>query len=334
MKIKTKLFLGVGLLFAMIALVTILSATYVNKLSGEAKNILADNYNTIDYCRRMLNALNNSISDPEAQRDFKTNLEKQQATITEVGEKELTDKIAADFARILNTPHDSLLQKMIHKDITDIMLLNMQAIQRKNDVATKTADRAIVWIAFTGTMCFMIAFSLLVNLPSNIANPIKELTKSIKQIADKNYSERVHFGSHSEFGELATSFNTMAQKLEEYSNSSLATLMMEKKRIETLINNMSEPVIGLDDKQIILFMNDVALKIAGLQKENVLGKYISEVARQNDLLKTLAQDLAAKEIYKSKSMPIKIYADNKESYARRCSRRCGSSTRGSSCATR
>ena len=48
MKIKAKLVLGVGLLFIMIALLTILSTVYVNKLSNDTKNILVANYNTID----------------------------------------------------------------------------------------------------------------------------------------------------------------------------------------------------------------------------------------------------------------------------------------------
>lgn len=313
MKIKTKLVLGVGLLFAMIVGLTAISTTYINKLSDDSKNILTDNYNTLAYCRQMLNALNDDITNPEAQKNFQENLAKQTATITEVGEKELTDKVTVDFARIMQTPNDRLLIKTIQRDITDIMLLNMQAIQRKSEVATKTADRAIVWIAFTGTLCFLIAFTLLVNLPSNVANPIRELTDSIKQIAAKNYSERVHFESHSEFGELARSFNTMAQKLEEYSNSSLAKLMMEKQRIETLINNMSEPVIGLDEANILLFMNDIALKIAGLQKDNVIGKSILDIAKQNDLVKTLAQDLVTND-NNTKILPIKIYANDKESY--------------------
>lgn len=316
MKIKTKLILGVGLLFAMIALLTVLSATHINKLSKDAKNILADNYNTVDYCRQMLNALNSDITNPEQRKTFSESLAKQTKTITEVGEKEITDKIAADFIQVLNAPDDSALQKTIQKDITDVMLLNMQAIQRKNAVAEKTADRAILWISITGTFCFMIAFTLLINLPSNIANPIKELTESIRQIADKNYAQRVNFEEHNEFGELARSFNTMAQKLKEYSNSSIERLMMAKTRIETLINNMSEPVIGLDEKQTILFMNDVALKIAGLKKDDVIGVPIQNVADYNDLVKNLIQDFPGDENgnKKTKSFPIKIYADNKESY--------------------
>ncbi|RQP10705.1 MAG: HAMP domain-containing protein [Chryseobacterium sp.] len=316
MKIKTKLILGVGLLFGMIAFLTVLSATHINKLSNDAKNILADNYNTIDYCRQMLNALNSDINNPVQQKNFRQSLEKQTRTITEVGEQEITDKIKHDFALIVNSPDDSGLLRTLQQDITDVMLLNMQAIQRKNQIAEKTADTAILWIAITGTCCFIIAFTLLINLPSNIANPIRELTESIKEIAAKNYSRRVHFEQHNEYGELAKSFNTMAKKLEEYSNSSIERLMMAKKRIETLINNMSEPVIGLDEKHTILFMNDIALKIAGLQKEKVIGTPIKNIAEENDLIKSLIQDLPENETpdKKIKSFPIKIFADNKESY--------------------
>ncbi len=316
MKVKTKLTLGVGLLFAMIALLTVLSANQINKLSNDAKNILADNYNTVDYCRQMLDALNNDISNPEQQKKFWESLSKQTKTITEVGEKEITDSIKADFEQIINNPNDSSLHKTIQKDITSAMLLNMQAIHRKSDVAQNTAENAVFWIAVTGTLSFIIAFTLLINLPSNIANPIKELTESIKQIAAQNYSRRVHFEQHNEFGELAQSFNTMAEKLEEYSSTSLAKLMMEKKRIETLINNMSEPVIGLDENQTILFMNNVALKIAGLQKENVIGTPIHTIAERNDLIKNLIKNLSENETTnkKTKSLPIKIYADSKESY--------------------
>ena len=92
--------------------------------------------------------------------------------------------------------------------------------------------------------------------------------------------------------------------------------MMEKKRIETLINNLNDPVIGLDENKKVLFMNNVALKIAGLNAENVIGKAIQDIAVQNDLIRILAQDLFGIEERQSiiKSDPVKIYADNKESY--------------------
>ncbi|CAM4192872.1 histidine kinase dimerization/phospho-acceptor domain-containing protein [Flavobacterium weaverense] len=188
----------------------------------------------------------------------------------------------------------------------------MNAIKQKSDVATHTAETANLWIAITGTLCFLIAFNLLVNLPNNIANPIRELTDSIKEIANKNYSQRVHFMNHNEFGDLAKSFNSMAEKLQEYSSSNLHKLSFEKKRLETLINNMHDPIIGLDNSGTILFVNNEALKIIGLKSEEVVGELATTLALKNDLLKSLIVSTLQND--KQKAEPMKIFADNIESY--------------------
>jgi PAS domain S-box-containing protein len=151
-----------------------------------------------------------------------------------------------------------------------------------------------------------------VNLPNNIANPIKELKASIKEIANKNYSQRVHFMNHNEFGDLAKSFNTMAEKLQEYNNSNLYKLSFEKKRLETLINNMHDPIVGLDNQGLILFANDEALKIIGLKTEEVIGKLTATLALTNDLMKSLIVSDFQNE--SRKALPMKIFADGKESY--------------------
>ena len=139
MKIKAKLILVIGLLFAMIVLLTIMSAVYVNKLSGDTKNILVANYNTLDYSRQMLIALNENIADKPSQDKFEANLKKQQSNITEVGEKELTDNLSADYKKLQQNSKDSAIVVTVRTDLTDIMLLNMQAIQRKSGIAKKTA---------------------------------------------------------------------------------------------------------------------------------------------------------------------------------------------------
>ena len=315
MNIKLKLTLGVGLLFVMITLLTVLSVIHINKLSGDTKNILADNYLSIDYSRQMLNALNQGISSSERQTEFRKNLEKQQTNNTEIGEAELTQMVTSDIEALFQNPNDSILLSKLRHDILEIMYVNMQAIQRKSEVAKLTAESATIMLSIVGTICFLLAFILLVNLPSNIANPIRELTESVKAIAAKNYSQRVHLSGHNEFGALADSFNTMARKLEEYNNSNIAKLMMEKERIDTLINNMRDAVIGLDENQKILFINNEALKISGLKLENVIGKSAQQIAIYNDLVRSLIQDVLDPHFnnYTSRE-PLKIYADNKESF--------------------
>ena len=243
MPITPKVSLGGGLLFLRIMVWAGIGATHINKLSRDTKNILVANYNTLDYSRQMLIALDENIANPESNKKFAANLLNQQKNITEVGEQELTDKLAADFEKLKTNPADSIAEINVRTDLTDIMLLNMQAIQRKSLVADRTADRATFWILVAGTLCFLIAFTLLINLPGNIAGPIRELTGKIKEIAEKKYKQQVHLQGSSEFIELGDAFNTMASKLDEYEGSNLHKLLFEKKRIETIINNINDPEI-------------------------------------------------------------------------------------------
>ncbi|KFC18384.1 ATP-binding protein [Epilithonimonas lactis] len=313
MKIKTKLNAGVGLLFLMIIVLSVLSGWYINQLKKDTNNILVANYNTLQYSRNMLLALEEISSDSAAFGVFERHLEKQKKNVTEPGEKEATENIATHFLLLKQKSDNPKLLSSIRRDIAELMQLNMVAIEHKSSVADATAKSAIAIISAAGMLCFIIAFIMMVNLPSNIANPIQVLTGSIKQIANQNYKERVHFESKSEFGDLAMSFNIMAEKLQEYSESKLDKIIRGKRRIETLIDNMHDPVIGIDEGKKVLFVNDEALKIAGLRKENFVGKLIQDVAVTNDLVRTIIKDIIQENGY-NKSETMKIYADGKESY--------------------
>lgn len=311
MRIKTKLNLGVGLLFTLIFILSLVSAYSVFSIKKDTGNILKANYNTLEYSRNMLLSLDEMmVNKNKAIAVFEINLNKQVSNITEKNEDIATHKLKANFNLLKEDSNNEKLKAQIRQNIFEIMKLNMNAIKIKSDIAKHTAETANLWIAVVGTLCFLIAFNLLVNMPNNIANPIKELTESIKQIANKNYSERVHFRHHNEFGDLANSFNTMAEKLQEYHNSNLYKLSFEKKRLETLINNMHDPIIGLDNGGVILFINDEAIKIMGLKQEEVVGKSAEKLGLTNDLMQSLLVEKSENE----KAQIMKIFADDKESY--------------------
>lgn len=309
MKLKTKLTLGVGLLFVLIVLLSVIGTVYINKLKSDTEKILNANYNSIEFSKNMLLALDKIQTDSTvAVKDFQKNTALQEKNLTEFGEKEATQNLNLHFKSYLQQPTDEK-EKLIREDLVTIMSLNMKGIERKSDVAIITAENATFWIACLGTVCFLIAAVLLFNLPQTIAEPIRQLTSSIRQIANKNYNERVYFKGSDEFNDLANSFNVMAEKLQEFESSSLSEQLMDKKRIETLVNNMHDAVIGLDENNFIYMINTEALKITGLNKDDIIGKTAHEVAVNNDLIRELLKnvDLTTKE-------PIKIVSDNKENY--------------------
>ncbi|MFP9100845.1 ATP-binding protein [Flavobacterium sp. RHBU_24] len=312
MNIKTKLAIGTGTLFLLITLLSALAIRQVNLLAQDTKNILVANYISLDYARNMYKIIENDTLSAENVTRFENYLLLQKKNITEIGEKELTDDLSQHFNELRRDVANPSHIKNIRADLNNIMKLNMDAIQRKSGTAETTAESSIWWISGTSAVCFLIGFTLIFNLPGYIANPISDLTESIKQIAAKNYAQRVYFKGHDEFATLAKSFNTMAEKLEEYNNSNLASLMMEKKRVETLVGNLHDPVIGLDEHNRILFINGAALAISGLKKEAIINRPAEEIALHNDLVRSLLRHLGSGENRKAET--LKIYADHKESY--------------------
>ncbi|MDM1369583.1 HAMP domain-containing protein [Myroides marinus] len=309
MRIKTKLTLGLGLLFTLIIFLGGIGAVYIHFLKLDTRNILHDNYNSLLYAKSMLRVLDKSGDSRLIQ--FEVQLKKQEGNATEVGEKEMNVTLRAYFESYKQNGQklEDLLQ--IREWLIEVMEVNMKAIEFKSELANKTAIQATIWIAIAGTACFVIALGLLINLPSNIADPIQKLTASIKQIASSNYKERVFLDKNDEFGELAQSFNTMAQKLEEYNSSHLAKLMRQKKRIEALINSMSDVVIGLDENMQVIFVNEEACKVLGLAEEEMIGKNSKDIAIYNDLMRMLLKDLNVGQVDKE---PLKIIHNDKENY--------------------
>jgi PAS domain S-box-containing protein len=314
MKIKTKLTLGVGLLFLLIILLSLVSAKYLYDLKSDTENVLVDNYRTLEYSRNMLLALEEGGGN--AVQRFEENLANQENNITEVNEKQVTARLRAAYGKYQKNQSDESLKSDIRNAIFQLMDMNMKSIQQKSKLAEKTANKAVFWIAITGTLCVVIAFVLFVNLPSNIANPIRALKESIMQIANKNYSERIHFENNSEFGEVAKSFNSMAQKLEEYDNSNLAKLMIEKRRVESLIDKMHDPVIGLDENMKVIFTNEEANQILGLSATQLIGFEAKDLALKNDLIRELIKDIDDNGVGVDKVnlKAMKIFANGKESY--------------------
>ncbi|MGP8214916.1 MAG: ATP-binding protein [Bacteroidia bacterium] len=312
LRIKTKLSLGLTFFFATIVLISMVGLFAINRLADEAKNILKANYESIEYAENMEQALDaNEAKVPGALDKFEKNLKLQENNITEVGEQEATTAVRDQFER-LKKADDSLsaikLEKDIRTGLYKISDLNTNAIVRKNTETQQTAEKLKIYLAILATLAFLISFTMLINFPGYIADPISKLTEGIKQIANKNYSQHIYIERGDEFGELADAFNIMAEKLDEYNNSNLAKIIFQKKRIDTIINNMKDPLIGLDENRKILFVNSSSTQILGIEAPELVGKYAPDVALKNDLLRTLINTDTPP------SVPLKIYADNRESY--------------------
>ena len=307
MKLKTKLSIGLVFLFIVILLFGILGMYSINQLGKDTDQVLKNNHQSLMYCNNMLRALEAVNTRKDAVPLFNDNLQRQENNITEEGEKEATQELRKNFGELLADPHDSSNYAEIRQSLIRIQDLNELAILRKQNLARKTASDAKFWLTITFTILTLVSFTFIFNLPGIVSGPIQSLADGIKEIAGKNYRKRIFLKQDDEFGDLANAFNSMAEKLDEYENSNIARLQFEKSRIETIISQMKDGIIGLDTKKNILFLNAVAQNLLGLKEKDIAGKYAPDVALGNDLMRTLLQE-------NNEKKDLKIYADNKESY--------------------
>ena len=307
MRLKVKLSIGLVFLFIVILLFGVLGIVNINRLSRDFNQVLKSNHESMVYSNNMLKALDKVKIQKDAIPFFEENLVKQEGNITEVGEKEATQELRRNFNELKMNPEDSTNYPEIRASLSQIFDLNEIAVLRKYNAAQKTADNAKLWLTVIFTVLTLISFTFIFNLPGIISNPIQRLSEGIQAIASKNYSKRIVINQKDEFGELAKSFNDMAAQLDEYEHSNLSQIKFEKSRIETIINQMRDGIIGFDDKRNILFLNAVAEKLLGIRESSIIGKYGPDVALINDLMRTLLNDNTDKQ-------ELKIFADNKESY--------------------
>ena len=198
--------------------------------------------------------------------------------------------------------------------LVTLSVVNLQiltATEPDSPVAMPSLERALLWISITGGICILTGLVLLIWLPRSINRPVKELTRGILEIANHNYEKRLDMKGYEEFREVSDSFNRMAEKLTEYRDSTLADILSAKKFLEAVVNSIHEPIIGLNTEREILFINNEALNVLNMKRENVIRHSAEELSLKNDLLRRLIRELVTPG---EKNEPLKIYADNKESY--------------------
>jgi len=297
-----------GLLFLFIVIISFggLGIYFVNRLSNDAGRILKDNQISVEYCGQMLKALDQIQRDSTQIYVFEKNLRLEENNITEPGEFQATAEVRALFEQLKKDPARFTQFKEMHKAIFKIDDVNEIAIIHKNARAVATARQATLWLTAIVTVLSLAAFSFIMKFPAIISRPVKQLNAGILEIANKNYSARVHLEQQDEFGSLAKTFNSMAEKLDEYEHSNLAEIKAEKRRVEAIINKMNDGIIGFNNRNEVLFLNSAAENLFDLKESEIEGKYAADVAIQNDLLRTVLQNETSKQ--------LKIYLDNKESF--------------------
>lgn len=293
MQLKHKIRVGFGLIFITNLLAGSLSIYYIERLSEGAKVVLKNNYETLTFAREMRTVLDDNTIPltPAARTTFDQSLVKQEHNVTEKGEDVATASLRKDFNQLesanANSPQQLNAVHAIRVDLRNIEQLNMQAIVQKHTAAEDSVNKATIILGLIGCLTFLALFSFSVNISGFISDPLIALSDGLDEVGRKNFDHRLRFTKSDEFAAVSEAFNQMAISLRKHDHESISEMLAQKQRVETMLEQMHDAVIILNEKGEILHINTEARNLLDLHEQRMVGKPAKQFAANNKLFQTI-----------------------------------------------
>jgi NtrC-family two-component system sensor histidine kinase KinB len=143
------------------------------------------------------------------------------------------------------------------------------AVAGARDQAT-AARRAVLLITLAA---LGIAVAVAWHLTRTVVGPVRKLTHGANAIRRGDFSERIDVVSHDELGELAATFNQMAEDLAEFRRTNIGEVLRAKNTLEATLEALPDAVVLLDAAGRIQSMNLAAVRTfaaAGIDEPRLL----------------------------------------------------------------
>ncbi|ALX49559.1 cell wall metabolism sensor histidine kinase WalK [Lentibacillus amyloliquefaciens] len=111
-----------------------------------------------------------------------------------------------------------------------------------------------------------------------ITKPIQEMRRQAQTMAREDFSQKVNVYGKDEIGQLAESFNDLNAKLKH----SRALTEEERRKLSSVLSNMSDGVIATDRNGFITLLNDAAGILIGYEPEEAQGEFLLDALQLDE----------------------------------------------------
>ena len=128
------------------------------------------------------------------------------------------------------------------------------------------------------------------------SDPLTKMTEVAEAISQGDYEKRITVKHNDEIGQLADAFNRMAQS----SAQRMAEITTDHNRLTMIFTGMVEGVIGVDQHQRIIHINQAAANLLALSMTTCLNKPIWEQVRIQAINSALEQAMTSQNVVKTR----------------------------------
>jgi len=324
MTLRARISLGIGFLLIVILLLSGLSYFSLRGIDIRNQEVVNENFQRLDAIEASTSelnklstgllsfdeALNRRVVD-EFELLFKEKISLVEGTETTGSEAYLIKNLKSDAeklimwlrAEVVGKPADNVqartaavtLISQISGALHSLFENNRTAVMlsmAENEAATRFARRFMLAL---GILCILFALSILIWLPSYVTDPIKGFGESIRLISQGDYKTRLRSNRKDEFGALANTFNEMAEQLQQVSELNFDEIVSSRNRLSTLVNNLTDRILGLNTDRKIVFLNDAMEQFIGITSKEAMGAYLPDLAVQYPVVQQLFAPFASGE---------------------------------------
>ena len=125
-----------------------------------------------------------------------------------------------------------------------------------------------------GTVMALVITAILgILVARTITRPISDMRRQAQAMTKGNFARKVRVYGTDEIGQLAIAFNNLTNRLQE----SQSTTEAERRKLASVLSNMTDGVIATDRKGRIILINDPALSLLHVTRETTLNRPIASV---------------------------------------------------------
>jgi two-component system, NtrC family, sensor histidine kinase KinB len=203
--------------------------------------------------------------------------------ITEVGEAELAADIQHRGNRIFDElaggvhPPTSREYDELHRRIDELIAMNQAAMFHADSRSAQMSDRLAYEFAAGLLLLLLLGTILAWTLASNLSRPLAELSDHLRSFSLRGPSLRLGEQPLAELQAVASEFNKMAERLEQFERLNVVQLIYEKDKTEAILESIEDGIVLLDPGGIVTHMNEVAGIILGVGPEDALGSRFDDL---------------------------------------------------------
>ena len=301
MRLRAKLLLAQLPLAVALFAVGGIAVWSVATIGGQPERILHDNYRSIRAAQQMRESIdrldtetlkvlvgrrNDAIRQIPLQREyFASALKTETENITEDGEQAAADNLQTSWNEYCeNLDHylaasdESVLTKFyfdnlepaaarVRESVDKILSINQDAILAKRDEAQNVGNWTGRWLLAVALAALLIGLAASIWLINRLLVPLSLLTQAVSRLEEGDFLARAYVQNKDEIGQLAEQFNAMAERLQDYRNSSLGELLLAQRAAKAVIDSIPDPVIVFLADGRILELNRKAELLTGGQSD-------------------------------------------------------------------